>query len=483
MVSRGKPLGWITLFAFFAAGCGRSIGDPCEQHDSCAGDQTLCIEGRCTNVSMEARATYRDILAATRAGGRNDPRWSTRSAADSPVFSFLARRCSVNNTPCFNPTTILDLRFRFHAQCADCLLSEARELLDDDTAQAVADEIEREDRVLLMLKLVMGSQRTRTVYSDGDQEAAQLVELDTGMVERLAQHNVSLLELSITACAPATVRAVLRRSDLTDWTSLVHAASCPDVEVVRALLDDGPMPTTLSLRDRFGLSQTPMQVAAQLGNVDVIGELARRGHAVDSDGATTPLMDAVEADQAGAIDALVSHGARVDLPYVEDAFYVAAGRRVTERDTAHVLLPSKPAAHQALLRHTRRAIMNAIAVRDVATVQRILAVSPDRIERTGDGAPLIAAVRAQSEPIVRILLDAGADPKDTDSDGWTALHHAADSEDSKVDIVKLLVERGAPVEAKTDDGRTAVEIARRLNLYNAGVVEFLRARMAGMASP
>lgn len=402
--------------------------------------------------------------------------------ADSPVFSFVARRCSVNNAQCFYPTTIFNLHNQCHAQCAGCLLSEARELIGDDTAQAVADEIEREDRVLLMLKLVMGSQKTRTVYSAGDQDAAQLVELDTGMVERLAQHGVSLLELSITACAPATVRAVLRRSDLTDWTSLVHAASCPDVEVVRAILNDGPMPTTLSLRDEFGLWQTPMQVAARLGNVDVIHELARQGQAVDNGGASTPLMDAVEADQAGAIDALVSHGARVDLPYVEDAFYVAAGHRVTERNIAHILLPSKPAAHQALLRHTRRAIMNAIAVRDVATVQRILAVSPDRVQRNTDGAPLIAAVRAQSEPIVRVLLDAGADPRDTDSDGWTALHHAADSEDSKVDIVKLLVERGAPVEAKTDDGRTAVEIALRLNLYNAGVVDFLRARMAGMAT-
>lgn len=40
--------------------------------------------------------------------------------------------------------------------------------------------------------------------------------------------------------------------------------------------------------------------------------------------------------------------------------------------------------------------------------------------------PLIAAIEGDNPEIVRLLLDAGADPSVSIRDGWTPLHHAVD---------------------------------------------------------
>src|SRR5215210_6179680 len=55
--------------------------------------------------------------------------------------------------------------------------------------------------------------------------------------------------------------------------------------------------------------------------------------------------------------------------------------------------------------------------------------------------------------IVRLLLDAGADPHAAQGGGATALHTAALT--GNAELVRLLVQRGADPDSATDDGRTA----------------------------
>jgi ankyrin repeat protein len=59
---------------------------------------------------------------------------------------------------------------------------------------------------------------------------------------------------------------------------------------------------------------------------------------------------------------------------------------------------------------------------------------------------------------VRLLLDGGAEPAETNPRGETALHWAIRRGRSP-DIVRLLVARGAPLEARRIDGRTAYALA------------------------
>ena len=67
-----------------------------------------------------------------------------------------------------------------------------------------------------------------------------------------------------------------------------------------------------------------------------------------------------------------------------------------------------------------------------------------------DGLALIAAVRAQDVEASRALIDGGADVDAVQPDGATALHWAAYHD--AVELVDLLVEAGAVVDAANDTG-------------------------------
>lgn len=72
--------------------------------------------------------------------------------------------------------------------------------------------------------------------------------------------------------------------------------------------------------------------------------------------------------------------------------------------------------------------------------------------------PLHSATAAHSAEIVHILLDAGADPDTQQQGGYTALHAAA-AHDLR-DIARLLRAHSADATIRTDDGKTAGDMAR-----------------------
>ena len=73
-------------------------------------------------------------------------------------------------------------------------------------------------------------------------------------------------------------------------------------------------------------------------------------------------------------------------------------------------------------------------------------------ERTyiGTWTPMTFAANNGHFDIVKMLIDAGADVNARDTDEWTPLHFAARYASS--DVVKMLIEAGADVNARTTDG-------------------------------
>lgn len=93
-----------------------------------------------------------------------------------------------------------------------------------------------------------------------------------------------------------------------------------------------------------------------------------------------------------------------------------------------------------------------------ADVARLLLTRRARVEqrsRAGESALLLASIRGHL-PIVRALLDAGADPTGSD---WTPLHYAAAGGHEAV--CKLLLDRGAAIDARTANGTTPLMMAAR----------------------
>lgn len=64
------------------------------------------------------------------------------------------------------------------------------------------------------------------------------------------------------------------------------------------------------------------------------------------------------------------------------------------------------------------------------------------------------AVLTGQPDMVSVLLDQGADVNAQDREGWTALHFAA--QDYQVDIAKQLLDRGARIDAVDSHGNTAL---------------------------
>ena len=75
------------------------------------------------------------------------------------------------------------------------------------------------------------------------------------------------------------------------------------------------------------------------------------------------------------------------------------------------------------------------------------------------GQLMSAAQYGGNAETVKLLLERGADVNAKDNDGWTPLQHAAKR--GNVEIIKLLLEKGADVNAKSNDGVTALMSAAK----------------------
>ena len=81
----------------------------------------------------------------------------------------------------------------------------------------------------------------------------------------------------------------------------------------------------------------------------------------------------------------------------------------------------------------------------------------DRFYKTA----LMHAAAAGQADTVKYLLKHKADPNMTDNMKWTPLHHAVSS--GGLSVAKLLVEAGADIHAKTQNGATVLMRAAQVN--------------------
>lgn len=96
---------------------------------------------------------------------------------------------------------------------------------------------------------------------------------------------------------------------------------------------------------------------------------------------------------------------------------------------------------------------------DVVRVLLDAGADPNAVSRNAmKVTPLHSAVADDGHgAIARMLLAAGADPNVRQRHGWTPLHGAAQMGD--VELLRLLLEKGADASAANDEGKTALVIA------------------------
>jgi len=221
---------------------------------------------------------------------------------------------------------------------------------------------------------------------------------------------------------------------------LANVAQRGNAEAVRDLIAAGVIVSTEPVQPRLGMPGTALEHAAQRGDVEMLRALLSAGFK-DPDAKTEALKRASSAGKMDAIRLLIGSGANPTAPDV---------------------------------------LIQASASGIPAVVQEILKYKPDANSRGQDGTTaLIACLQAYHykdkdvnlREVVRMLVDAGADPNLADNKGKTPL--IANSRD--LEIAQMLVAHGANVNAQASDGFTP--------LLNAGTVELTRFLLEHGADP
>jgi uncharacterized protein len=100
----------------------------------------------------------------------------------------------------------------------------------------------------------------------------------------------------------------------------------------------------------------------------------------------------------------------------------------------------------------------AIAHRDIAAVERLVAAGVDVNRATANGqTALMLAAAERDHPLMELLLKRGARVKASNNRGGTALMYSTTAGD--VDAVQLLLAHGADVNARASNGWTALTLA------------------------
>ncbi|GMR42082.1 hypothetical protein PMAYCL1PPCAC_12277 [Pristionchus mayeri] len=219
-------------------------------------------------------------------------------------------------------------------------------------------------------------------------------------------------------------------------TPLIVAAEYPNVEVIRELVQCGSSPSAQSLE-----GQTALRVAALAGHESIVRLLSERvGDCEQKDVEGTPLLHSLLiSNQLSMASTLLSLGAS---PSTRDAHGRTAAHIVSSRDDV--------AAARLLLRTTREG-----------------GIFEERDE--GGRTPLMTGVWAGHYSIASFLLEvANVDPNAVDNQGASSLSVAVQL--GHRELVHLLLRLGADPSIRDKAGRTAHDVARITGKENIRVM-------------
>jgi ankyrin repeat protein len=275
-----------------------------------------------------------------------------------------------------------------------------------------------------------------------------------GFARAVARKQRRLVDLLLRAKADPNI------GDITGRTPLLHAVAAGESSLVNLLLAAGADPARA---DRNGV--TPVMLSAAQGRTEWIETMLKKGadlNATDQSGRAA-IHYAIAAKQRATFEKLLLRAPRIEGGGGDgkDAFALA----VETRDWAYMQPILERLAPREWDFHGRSALQQAVNASDLERVRLVLTkhIGTPTPEDCRD--PLLAyAVVANDTKLVRLLLDAGADPNTvchapaepklleyvstkflrhylTDEEGMTVLMIAAGMGNSE--IVKLLLDKGA----------------------------------------
>jgi ankyrin repeat protein len=263
--------------------------------------------------------------------------------------------------------------------------------------------------------------------------------------------------------AGADVKAANRNGSTPLWL----AATNGDAAMIRALLDAGANPN-----EALPLGRTPLMLASRTGALEAMRVLIDRGanvNARDSERGTTPLMWAADQGHAAAVRLLIDRGADI----AARSAVAARGRgpalgksndpRESVRRQVAAIIAEQVSPDLSALRQGAGADDDDGDDQGDNAAQAAAAGFGGRGGRGGAGpdggqlTALIYAARANSRATVQVLLDAGADVNQVSGYGWSPLLVA--TQNRYYQLGSYLMEKGADVNLANKGGWTPLYLA------------------------
>jgi ankyrin repeat protein len=232
---------------------------------------------------------------------------------------------------------------------------------------------------------------------------------------------------------------------------LREAVVLDDLALARARLDAGDDPNTGEFRYHGPL----LMIAAGNGQLGIVELLLDRGANTETtdDLGQTALLWAATMGQLAAVSLLLERGANLNGKDWSGQTPLAAAAVRGHRDIVDLLLE----------RGAKRTLLDAVALDDVRLVEDLLKERAEEVDPNrdplyyGSGRLAFLAVSRGNVEIAILLLDFGATLHHPRFDKHSLIAEAARCR--HIDVVRLLLERGADPHAKGKDGKDALDLA------------------------
>jgi uncharacterized protein len=267
----------------------------------------------------------------------------------------------------------------------------------------------------------------------------------SAVVLNAAAPDAPLADAAMAADSTAMRSLLNRKVDVNvaqaDGTTALHwAARHDDLEIASLLIRAG---ANVKAANRFGI--TPLALACTNGNAPIIEALLKAGddaNAIVSVAGDTALMLAARTGKTGAITALLNHGADVNKTNADGQTPLMWAAAAKNAAAVQLLVD-----HKASLNAKTK---NAPPPKPMDTI--FSAPYP-----VGGMTALIFAARQNDRESAKILLDAGADVKETAADGTSPLMVAIAN--GHYALAAYLLDKGADPNAADTKGRAALYAA------------------------
>ena len=231
------------------------------------------------------------------------------------------------------------------------------------------------------------------------------------------------------------------------------------IQTVQAIIDKGAAVNAVNSR-----GQTPLWFACSDGLEHVIRILLDRGANpnIPVKYSDSSLHAAIYGHcSAETIQKIIDYDAHINAVNKDEATPLLLARSRAHKETVRILLKAKADPNIAYADGDASLHAAVTAYCSEQTIQEIIdhGANVNAANQRGRTALLLACFYRQTE-LVKVLLEAGADPSLADEEGFSCLYAAVDGNCSKLTL-QALINYGAHIDAKRQDGMNALLIACR----------------------